>query len=185
MVRDMRCRTPKKDDKVWLTPPENPPVCEVPLRDRAYIKVKCLGRDLCALVDTGASKCLMSMDIYQSLVGRPKLTTSDIPHFRVANNGMLPTCGVTTLPLCIGDQEMAVKLYVVPHLSNEIILGPDHLSAFRAEIDYGRDVVRFDVREGLFTVRDTVLMPREEKVCPCQIAFEAERSNHKCSGFAT
>ena len=110
MVRDMRCRTPKKDDKVWLTPPENPPVCEVPLRDEAYIRVKCPGRDLYALVDTGASKCLMSMDIYQSLVGRPKLTTSDIPHFRVANNGMLPTCSVTTLPLCIGDQEMAVKL---------------------------------------------------------------------------
>ena len=163
MVRDMRCRTPKKDDMVWLNPPENPPVCEVPLRDRAYIRVKCLGRDLCALVDTGASKCLMSMDIYQSLVGRPKLATSDIPHFRVANNGMLPTCGVTTLPLCIGDQEMAVKLYVVPHLSNEIILGRDHLSAFRAQIDYGKDVVRFDVREGLFTVRDTVLMPREKK----------------------
>ena len=58
---------------------------------------------------------------------------------------------------------MDVKLYVVSNLCNDIILGRDHLGACKAQIDYSKNVVRFDLKEGLFTVSDTVLLPGEEK----------------------
>ena len=145
-------------------PRQCPPyVCEVPLKDRAYVTVTCQNKTWCALIDTGASKCLLSEEMYNSLPDKPGLSQSDIPNFRVANNGTMPTRGLVTLPIRIGNHVMDVKLYVVSNLCNDIILGRDHLGACKAQIDYSKNVVRFDLKEGLFTVSDTVLLPGEEK----------------------
>ena len=134
-------------------------ITEIKSKDRAYIKVNCMGQAHSCLVDTGASQCLISTELYKQLPRKPPIIESDLTSFIVANSEPLGCFGKVELPMLIGTQYVHVMFYVVPRLLHDIIIGRDCLAIYNAKIDYGRDIVQMEISEGLYSMNSVTIAP--------------------------
>ena len=136
--------------------------CTLPLREHAYIRVMCKGRHTDALLDTGASRSIISRQFLDCLPGKHILQPSNIKNFIVANSNEMRVMGVITLPVLLGENRCHMSFHVVEDLATEVIIGRDYMIKYRIRINYKNEMVSFDLEEGLFNVDSVVISPNSQ-----------------------
>ena len=104
------------------------------------------GQDNVALIDTGAGRCCMNEEQYQTL-GSPPLEPADV-RFRLqtASGALMPGMGFLTCNLQIGRETYKQQFIICRQLTLGIILGCDFLSRNQLGITWGP--------EGILQLRD-------------------------------
>ena len=104
------------------------------------------GQDKVALIDTGAGRCCMNEEQYQTL-GSPPLEPADVGfRLRTACGALMPGMGFLTCNLQIGRETYKQQFIVCRQLTPGIILGRDFLSRNQLGITWGP--------EGILQLRD-------------------------------
>ena len=104
------------------------------------------GQDKVALIDTGAGRCCMNEEQYQTL-GRPPLEPADVGfQLQTASRALMPGMGFLTCNLQIGRETYKQQFIVCRQLTPGIILGHDFLSRNQLGIMWGP--------EGILQLRD-------------------------------
>ena len=86
------------------------------------------GQDKVALIDTGAGRCCMNEEQYQTL-GSPPLESQGVGfQLRIASGALMPGMGFLTCDLGIGGETYKQQFIVCRQLTPGIILGRDFLS---------------------------------------------------------
>ena len=112
----------------------------------ARIVVNIEGQDKIALIDTGAGRCCMNEEQYQTL-GSPPLEPVDVGfRLRTAYGALMPGMGFLTCNLQIGGETYKQQFIVCQQLTPGIILGRDFLSRNQLGITWGP--------EGVLQLRD-------------------------------
>ena len=135
---------------------------ELPLSSKSFIKVNCRGNNLSALIDTGACRSLIASAFYMSLRNRPTLDKRDMTSFTAANRQILQSIGQVELPILVGTRYIHVNFHVVPRMLHDMILGRDCLMKYDARIDYQKEVIQLDIKEGLFSVKEFQIPPKSQ-----------------------
>ena len=95
------------------------------------------GQDKIALIDTGAGRCCMNEEQYQTL-GSPPLESQDVGfQLRTASGALMPGMGFLTCNLGIGGEMYKQQFIVCRQLTPGIILGRDFLSRNQLGITWG------------------------------------------------
>ena len=95
------------------------------------------GQDKVALIDTGAGRCCMNEEQYQTL-GSPPLESQDVGfQLRTASGALMPGMGFLTCDLGIGGETYKQQFIVCRQLTPGIILGRDFLSRNQLGITWG------------------------------------------------
>ena len=103
----------------------------------ARIVVNIEGQDRIALIDTGAGRCCMNEEQYQTL-GSPPLESQDVGfQLRTASGALMPGMGFLTCNLGIGGEMYKQQFIVCRQLTPGIILGRDFLSRNQLGITWG------------------------------------------------
>ena len=142
---------------------------ELPMKDRCFIKLSCMGQIHSCLIDTGASHSIMSASLYYNLPRAPPLQASPLKAFAVANNGRLSCIGQVELPVLMGSQYVRITFQVVPQLLHDMIIGRDCLTKYKARIDYEKDSMQLDVIEGLFCTETVSIPPQSQRQIPVKM----------------
>ena len=104
------------------------------------------GQDKVALIDTGAGRCCMNEEQYQTL-GSPPLDPADVGfRLRTVSGALMPGMGFLTCNLQIGGEIYKQQFIVCQPLTPGIILGCDFLSRNQLGISWGP--------EGILQLRD-------------------------------
>ena len=112
----------------------------------ARIDVNIEGQDKIALIDTGAGRCCMNEEQYQTL-GSPPLEPADVGfRLQTASGVLMPGMGFLTCNLQIGGEIYKQQFIVCRQLTPGIILGRDFLSRNQLGITWGP--------EGVLQLRD-------------------------------
>lgn len=111
--------------------------------NRPYVSVKVLGKDVIALLDTGASHSVSGRDGLK-MIENFGLEISELEEGRessinTADGVPQKIIGYVYLPVEIGNKLKLVKILVVPSLSHSLILGSDFCTIFGVRIDYEKD----------------------------------------------
>ena len=103
----------------------------------ARIVVDIEGQDKVALIDTGAGRCCMNEEQYQTL-GSPPLESQDVGfQLQTASGALMPGMGFLTCDLCVGGERYKQQFIVCQQLTSGIILGRDFLSCNQLGITWG------------------------------------------------
>ena len=95
------------------------------------------GQDKVALIDTGAGRCCMNEEQYQTL-GSPPLESQDVGfQLRTASGALMPGMDFLTCNLQIGGETYQQQFIVCRQLAPGIILGRDFLSHYQLGITWG------------------------------------------------
>ena len=95
------------------------------------------GQDKVALIDTGAGRCCMNEEKYQTL-GSPPLEPADVGfRLRTVSRALMPGMGFLTCNLQIGRETYKQQFIVCRQLTPGIILGHDFLSCNQLGITWG------------------------------------------------
>lgn len=96
------------------------------------VPLRVAGAPIKALVDSGASHSLVSVDLTRrhGLL----LRGSHTPSLMLANGGDLGIVGVVDVPVEIGSARLVCEIFVVTSLAYDMILGMDILSRLRATV---------------------------------------------------
>ncbi len=92
-----------------------------------YLEASINGTDAMCLVDTGCSRCLISEDLYNRLLYKPKLNHTRFK-FLMAQSSM-DSKGVCHLEVSFAGKRFSQFFFVVPMANFDCILGLDFLSA--------------------------------------------------------
>ena len=112
----------------------------------ARIMVNIEGQDKIALIDTGAGRCCMNEEHYQTL-GSPPLEPTDIGfHLQTASGALMPGMGFLTCNMQVGGEDYQQQFIICKQLTPGIILGSDFLSKNKLGITWGP--------EGVLQLRD-------------------------------
>ena len=112
----------------------------------ARIVVNIEGQDKIALIDTGAGRCCMNEEQYQTL-GSPPLEPADMGFWlQTASGALMPGMGFLTCNLQIGGETYKQQFIVCRQLTPGIILGRDFLYRNQLGITWGP--------EGVLQLRD-------------------------------
>ena len=112
----------------------------------ARIVVNIEGQDMIALIDTGAGRCCMNEEQYQTL-GSPPLEPADVGfRLRTASGALMPGMGFLPCNLRIGGKMYQQQFIVCQQLTPGVILGRDFLSHNQLGITWGP--------EGILQLRD-------------------------------
>ena len=112
----------------------------------ARIKIAIEGRDKIALIDTGAGRCCMNEEHYQTL-GSPPLEPAEAGFkLRTASGALMPGMGFLTCDMQIGSEYYRQQFIVCKQLTPGIILGQDFLARNQLGITWGP--------EGILQLRD-------------------------------
>ena len=112
----------------------------------ARIVVNIEGQDRIALIDTGAGRCCMNEEQYQTL-GSPPVEPVDVGfRLRTSPGALMPGMGFLTCNLQIGGEIYKQQFIVCRQLTPGIILGRDFLSSNQLGITSGP--------EGVLQLRD-------------------------------
>ena len=104
------------------------------------------GQDKVALIDTGAGRCCMNEEQYQTLRS-PPLEPVDVGFWlRTASGALMPGMGFLTCNLQIGGETYKQQFIICQQLTPGIILGRDFLSRNQLGITWGP--------EGVLQLRD-------------------------------
>ena len=94
-------------------------------------------QDKVALIDTGAGRCCMNDEQYQTL-GSPPLESQNVGfQLRTTSGTLMPGMGFLTCDLGIGGETYKQQFIVCQQLTPEIILGHDFLSRNQLGITWG------------------------------------------------
>ena len=119
------------------------------------------GQDKVALIDTGAGRCCMNEEHYQTLGSLP-LEPADVGFWlRIASGALMPGMGFLTCNMQIGEETYKQQFIVCKQLTPRIILGRDFLSRNQLGITWGP--------EGVLQLRDNQDIPMqtaEEVITP-------------------
>ena len=117
----------------------------------ARITVKIEGQDKIALINTGAGRCCMNEEHYQTL-GSPMLEPTNVDfRLRTASEALMPGMGFLTCNMQIGTEAYRQQFIVCKQLTPGIILGRDFLSRNQLGITWGP--------EGVLQLRDNQDIP--------------------------
>ena len=112
----------------------------------ARIVVNIEGQDKIALIDTGAGRCCMNEEQYQTL-GSPPLELADVGfRLQTASGALMPGMGFLTCNLQVGGETYKQQFIICRQLTPGIILGRDFLSRNQLGITWGP--------EGVLQLRD-------------------------------
>ena len=112
----------------------------------ARIVVSIEGQDKIALIDTGAGRCCMNEEQYQTL-GSPPLEPADVGFWlQTASGALMPGMGFLMCNLQIGGEIYKQQFIVCQQLTPGIICGDDFLSHNQLGITWGP--------EGVLQLRD-------------------------------
>lgn len=94
---------------------------------------------VCALLDTGAARSMITLECLRKAFPRIDLDIDASPGITLKSlsGHVLPTFGVVSVPV----YGLFVEFYVVESLSHEILLGSDALRTLRAVINYNTNTV--------------------------------------------
>ena len=107
----------------------------------ARIMVNIEGQDKVALIDTGAGRCCMNKEHYQTL-GSPPLEPADADfRLRTASGALMPGMGFLTCNMHVGGEDYKQQFIVCRQLTPGIILGRDFLSRNQLRITWGPEKV--------------------------------------------
>ena len=103
----------------------------------ARVKINIEGQDKIALTDTGAGKCCMNEEHYQTL-GSPPLEPAEA-EFRLltASGALMPGMGFLTCNMQIDSENYKQRFIICKQLTPGIILGWDFLSKNQLGITWG------------------------------------------------
>ena len=138
---------------------------ELPIKDRSFIKLSCMGQIHSCFIDTGASHSILSEHLYRNLPNPPPLEPSSLKSFTVANNGFRGCLGQIQLPVLMGSQYVRITFHVVEQLLHDMIIGRDCLVNHKARIDYNKDIIQMNVSEGLFCMETVTFHPIHRVMC--------------------
>ena len=94
----------------------------------ARVKVTIDGQDKIALIDTGAGRCCMNEEHYQTL-GSPPLRPAEADFkLRTASGALMPGMGFLTCNIQIGSEYYNQQFIVCKQLTPGLILGRDFLA---------------------------------------------------------
>ena len=94
----------------------------------ARIKVTIEGQDKIALIDTGAGRCCMNEEHYQTL-GSPPLELAEASFkLQTASGALMPGMGFLTCDMQIGSEYYRQQFIICKQLTPGIILGRDFLA---------------------------------------------------------
>ena len=117
----------------------------------ARITVNIEGQDKIALIDTGAGRCCMNEEHYQTL-GSPPCEPTDVDfRLRTASGALMLGMGFLTCNMRIGSEDYRQQFIVCKQLTPGIILGRDFLSRNQLGITWGP--------EGVLQLRDNQDIP--------------------------
>ena len=117
----------------------------------ARVKVTIEGQDKIALIDTGAGRCCMNEEHYQTF-GSPPLEPAEAEfRLRTASGALMPGMGFLTCNMQIGGEYYRQKIIACKQLTPGIILGQDFLSTNQLLITWGL--------EGILQLRDSQDIP--------------------------
>ena len=103
----------------------------------ARIKVVIEEQDKIALIDTGAGRCCMNDEQYQTL-GNPPLEPAEANFkLRTASGALMPGMGFLTCDMQIGNEYYRQQFIVCKQLTPGIILGLDFLARNQLGITWG------------------------------------------------
>ena len=112
----------------------------------ARIKVTIEGQDKIALINTGAGRCCMNEEHYQTL-GSPPLEPAEANFkLRTASGALMPGMGFLTCNMQIGSEYYKQQFIICKQLTPGIILGRDFLAQNQLGITWGP--------EGILQLRD-------------------------------
>ena len=107
----------------------------------AWVTVSIEGQDKIALIDTGAGRCCMNEEHYQTL-GSPPLELADADfQLRTASGVLMPGMGYLTCNIRIGGEVYKQQFIVCKQLTPGVILGRDFLSQNQLGITWGPEGV--------------------------------------------
>ena len=112
----------------------------------ARVKVTIDGQDKIALIDTGAGRCCMNEEHYQTL-GSPPLRPAEADFkLQTASGALMPGMGFLTCNIQIGSEYYNQQFIVCKQLTPGLILGRDFLARNQLGITWGP--------EGVLQLRD-------------------------------
>lgn len=93
---------------------------------RPYLNVEIFGRKYLGLLDSGANRTLMNLNLLDSL-GKlgVRVDRSSAVKCTVANGQKCETLGTVEIPLCLEGKVKLMKVLVMPDLKHSLILGLD------------------------------------------------------------
>ena len=113
----------------------------------ARIKVTIEGQDKIALIDTGAGRCCMNEEHYQTLGSSPLEPAEAEFRLRTASGALMPGMGFLTCNMQIGGEYYRQQFIVCKQLTPGVILGRNFLSRNQLGITWGP--------EGILQLRDS------------------------------
>jgi hypothetical protein len=147
------------------------------MKEHCLINVSCYGRPAQALIDTGATRSLVSEAFVASMPGFHEIKPSQVKQFVVANGASMSCHGIVTLPVYLGHDRVFMKFHVVSDLAQTMIIGRDYLMRYRVKINYSDEIITLDLTEGLFSVHDTTIPPKSSTF----IQMRLRPSKHECT----
>ena len=124
------------------------------------------GKGVYALVDTGASVCVISENMYKKCgLNRKVLAKSNIDSVIGIGGKITSVLGEVEAPLIISGLNLHQNFVVIPgSCAPEIILGKNFLYAQRCNLDFV-DVGKLSLQEGLVTVNLEPPKEEQKRVC--------------------
>ncbi|XP_037834631.1 uncharacterized protein LOC112450568 [Kryptolebias marmoratus] len=181
------CPSPHQP-KVKQTHPKKPStpdtviICTKNGKEDMCIQILIHGIEICALLDSGARRNVLSLRDFNSFVleCRPTIQPSSAQTLQGIGPEGLPVLGEVVLPVHIGNKMVDVNFIIADTAeSTEVILGQPFLQQSSACLDYGRKEITlfgekvpqlgFEFQAGVHVVRvarTTVLEPGREYVVP-------------------
>ena len=133
----------------------------------ARVKVTIDGQDKIALIDTGAGRCCMNEEHYQTLGSPPLKPTEADFKLRTASGALMLGMGFLTCNIQIGSEYYNQQFIVCKQLTPGLILGRDFLARNQLGITWGP--------EGVLQLRDdqNVQMQAMEETTVCSAKLTA------------
>ena len=110
---------------------------------RPYLQVEILGYSMLGLLDSGASRTLVGLPGYETLLSLGLKLFKQTNSCTVANGQVCTSIGYIQTPITLMGKTRIVDIVVLPELSHNIILGIDFWKAMGIMPDLGQDVWHF------------------------------------------
>ncbi len=122
-----------------VAPVETPSLPGTPLLENtvpAYLEGKF---KVFPLVDSGASHSVIAIETLRKI--RRNAVISPLPSqtAQTADGSSIPILGKIQLHITLGKMTVPIQLLVVPHLSQDLIIGRDFLRLHKAQIDFSKN----------------------------------------------
>ena len=148
------------------------------------------GRDVTAILDTGADFSIMDYELYLSLEQRPKLETPECRNIETANGSNEGCLGQTKVSFRINNNEFLYEghFHVLRKVPAKILLGQDFIDKYKVKIDAEEKACHTKVgqRVRVNAIEDITIPPRVQWVGKFQPSTTVpEGSLAMCTGSQT